>query len=112
MEQLRKHIYKMKNVSKEHLYDIGFYYSSKYSDNENIFYTCKFPVYKYKNKITLECILTVNLLTKDVVIDVYGANMKSYAPFYNDRFCTNNKVLSKINILIQKKLQEFGIERV
>lgn len=49
---------------------------------------------------------------KNVNIDVYGANMKTYAPFYNNKFCTNNKVLSKINVLIQKKLKEFNIERV
>lgn len=110
-KRLRDNTYKIKDSSKEFLQNNGFHFSSRFSDSENTYYTYRFPVYKYKGKTDLLCTLTVDIQTKEVTIDVHDTQMKTYAPFYNDKYCTNNKVVDSVNTAIINKLKELNIKR-
>ena len=111
MERLKEHTYKISDSSKENLKSLGFVYSHKFSNDEDTYYTYRFPVYKNRGKTLLECELIINTASKTVNIGVFDTNQKVYAPFYSDEYSSGNKVVTYINRQILRKFKEFDIRR-
>ena len=99
--------YKLK-TTKEDLYNKGFRYNKNFSDDVD-YYTLKFPVYKYKNTPVIDCELTVEPESGDVIINVFKSGTKNtYAPYFNNHFGGDNKVLDTVNRNIASKLRSLG----
>lgn len=110
LEKVKCNFYSMKLPTPEKLKSLGFTYNKGISDKDTEFYSYKFPVYKYKEKILLNCMISVETKSGYVVIDVYDVNLKQiYAPFYNNK-SGYDKILSEINEKIMKKLDELEIK--
>ena len=72
-------------------------------------YIHRFPVWKHKRNIVLECELAVDELTGIVQFNVFDMNRIPYAPFYYV-YCGNYEpVLGKIHDAINIELQRLGL---
>lgn len=99
--------YKLK-ASKDELYRKGFHYNKLMSDETSEFYSLRFPVLKYKKTPTLECELTVELQTGQMLINVfnYGTN-DVYAPYYSSEY-GKYETINKIDEVIKTQLKKLG----
>lgn len=89
-------------LTKEQLLSKGFRFSRSLSDDENDVYTYRFPVFKYKKMIVLECELRVTLGEEKININVYDYNTNNkYAPFYHCEYGSYNEMLKIINEKIE-----------
>ncbi len=105
-------IYKISNYSKEFLQKHKFRYNSYLSDYGDEIYTYKFPLISYNKTTTIECEISVSTLTGIVQINVYNAGTKElYAPYYNREF-GNYEIIKAIDIKIDRKFKELGIEKI
>ena len=93
-------------TTKEDLYNKGFRYNSVMSDTEIECYSIRFPVLKYNKHTTLECELTVELQTGNVIIDVFNYRSRDqYTPYYHvecGRYETLDIIQNEINNYIKK----------
>lgn len=104
--------YKMNDYSKEFLQTHKFRYSSYLSEYGDEIYTYKFPLITYNKTTTIECEIAVSLTTGLVNVNVYNAGTKELYASYYDREYGNCELLKSIDIKIEKKLNELGIEKV
>ncbi|MDE7339310.1 MAG: hypothetical protein K2N80_01950 [Lachnospiraceae bacterium] len=88
----------------------GFRYNKAFSTTDLDIYTYRFPVYKYKKFIVLECELNIFMEDGKVSINIYnyGTNDK-YAPFYHLEYGNYDKMLKIINEKIDKELKQLSI---
>ena len=101
--------YKLK-TTKEDLYNKGFRYNKNLSDDID-YYTLRFPAYKYKNTSVIDCELTIELESGEVRINVFNSNTKTtYAPYYNNYYGGENKVLDAVNKNIESMLRKLGVK--
>ena len=97
-------------TTKEDLYNKGFRYNGLMSDTETDCYSIRFPVLKYKKRTTLECELTVELQTGNVITNVfYYRTCDQYTPYYYveyGRYDTLKTIKKEIN----KHMKKLGIK--
>lgn len=100
------------NLIKACLLHHGFRYNKDFSTTDLDIYTYRFPVYKYKNFIVLECEINIFMEDGNISINVYnyGTNDK-YAPFYHLEYGNYDKILKIVNEKIDKELKQIGIIR-
>lgn len=98
--------YKMKNCTKEKLYDLNF----KYDIGADM-YMFKFPVVTQNKEPVILCNLGVELDTGRVNINVKKENGTLYAPWYNEAV-THEKIINRINMNINRKFKEFDIRKI
>lgn len=104
--------YHKQGMTKEWLLSNGFRYSRVLSTDDEPVYTYRFPVYKYKNMIVLECEISVILGEDNVKLNVYDYNTNDkYAAFYYCEYGNYNKMLKIVWNKITDVLQKLGIER-
>lgn len=109
---IKLNLYTLKDTSRESLKKHGWYYSTKYSNTEDSYFTYTFPVYKSDQGITLlECELIVNQNNHNVDVEVRDMNDNPYPPFYDDTYSSNNLVLVQVEDNIKKKMRRLGIKR-
>lgn len=105
-------IYKAKDYSKNFLQDNGFKYSRYLSDLGDEIYTYKFPLISFNKTTTIECEIAVSTITGMSNISVYSYGTKElYASYYNREY-GNYEIVKLMDIKINKKLKELGIEKV
>ena len=103
--------YKLK-TTKEDLYNKGFRYNSIASDMETDCYSIRFPVLKYNKNTTLECELTVELQTGNVIINVFNYRTRDqYTPYYYVEYGIYD-TLKQIQKEINKYINKLGIKEV
>lgn len=103
--------YKMNNYSKEFLQQNKFRYNSYLSDYGDEIYTYKFPVISYNKTATIECEIAVSTTTGIVNVNVYNAGTRElYASYYNREF-GRYEIIKSIDMKINQKLRELGIEK-
>lgn len=101
--------YKLK-TTKDDLYNKGFHYNKLMSDESSDCYSLRFPVHKYKKTTVLECEVTVELQTGNVIINVFNAGTNDiYVPYYNREY-GKYEILDTINATIKKQLKKFGVK--
>lgn len=104
--------YKISNYSKEFLQKHKFRHSSYLSEYGDEVYTYRFPLVTYNKTTTIECEIAVSLTTGITNVNVYNVGTKElYASYYNREFGTC-EFLKSIDIKIEKKLNELGIEKI
>ena len=104
-----KYKYKLK-TTKDELYKKGFSYNKLMSDNETDCYSVRFWVLKHNKIPTVDCELTVELQTGNVLINVYNHDTNDiYVPYYNNEY-GRYKTLEMINESIQGYIKRLGIK--
>lgn len=104
--------YKIKEYSKSFLQKLGFKYSGYLSEYGDEVYVNKFPLISYSKITTIECEIAISVMTGIVNINVYSSGTKElYAPYYN-REHGEYETVSAIDLKINKKLKELGIEKI
>lgn len=104
--------YKIKNFSKDFLQKNKFRYNSFISEFGDEIYTYVFPLIFYKKTVTIECEIAVSVTTGIANVKVYNTGTKElYASYYNREF-GDCELLKSIDIKIDKKLEELGIEKI
>ncbi len=104
--------YKMNDYSKEFLKKHKFKYSSYLSDYGDEVYAYKFPVVSYNRVTTVECEISVSIITGVININVYNANTRElYSTYYNREY-GKCKLIKSIDLKIDRKLKELGIEKL
>lgn len=104
--------YRIKDYSKQFLQKHKFRYSSYLSEYSDEVYTYKFPLISYNKTTTIECEISVSTMTGVVNINVYNAGTRELYASYYDREFGKCEILKSIDIKIEKKLKELGIEKV
>lgn len=105
-------IYKIKDYSKSFLQKHGFRYSSYLSEHGDEVYVNRFPLTLYDKITTIECEIATSAMTGIVNVNVYGSGntRELYAPYYNREYGTY-EIVSAIDLKIESKLEELGIEK-
>ncbi len=104
--------YKINDYSKGFLQRHKFRYSSYLSGYGDEIYTYRYPILSYNKITTIECEIAVSLVTGIVNVNVYNEGTKElYAPYYNREF-GKYELLKSIDMQIDKKLKDLGIEMV
>lgn len=104
--------YKIKDYSKHFLQKHRFRYSSYLSEYNDEIYTYRFPLITYNKITTIECEIAVSVTTGVVNLNVYNAGTKELYASYYDREFGNCELLKSIDMKIEKKLKELGIEKI
>ena len=105
-------IYKIQDYSKEYLIGHGFKYSRYLSDLGDDIYTYKFPLIIYNKTTTIECEIAVSTITGIVNVNVLNCTTKDLYASYYDREYGNYEIIKLIDIKINRKLKELGIEKL
>lgn len=80
-----------------------------YSNPEETFFSRHYPIYKYKNKCTIDCEIIVEVNTGDVSIKMLNANTKTLYPlFYNQHLLYAQPMINKINENLMDILNKIG----
>ena len=108
---MRNRHFVLKNILTNNLYSLGFRKVSFY-DDECKYFKYKFPVYKYKGRMVLECEIVVNGKTGEVVTNIYDDNHSVYTPYYDREFGNHEEMIDKINKEILAEFKRLGIEEV
>lgn len=104
--------YKINDYSKQFLQKYRFRYNSYLSDYNDEVYTYKFSLLSYNKVTTIECEISVSTITGIVNVNVYNAGTKElYASYYNREF-GKCEIIKSIDMKIDKKFEELGIEKV
>ena len=101
----------LKNNSIEKLHFWGFKNITN-PDNECKYFKYKFPVHKYKNRMVLECELTIDYKSGEVFINIYDNNKNVYAPYHNREYGNYIEFIEKINKEILKEFKKLEIEEI
>lgn len=103
--------YKIKDCTVEKLLALGF--RKTFSTGEDCEeYKYRFPVHKHNNRMVLECELTIDSKTGDVLINVYDNNKNIFIAFYNREFGDYSVILNKIQKNILTEFKKLDIEEV
>lgn len=101
------------NVTKRFLDSHRWYYSKMFSDNDEPFYTYRFPVYTYGIHTTLECEFLLNYKENVIDINVFELGSRTlYAPFYYQEYGKYDSIMQIIINNIEKEMKKLGIEYV
>lgn len=101
--------YKINNSTIENIRNLGFRYSNSLSTDEEKVYVYRFPVFKYKRKLMLECELTIEVNTNTIFVNVYNSNHSTYAPFYNNEYGNFEPLLEIVNKNILREFKKLGV---
>lgn len=101
--------YRINDYSKEFLQKHRFRHNSYLSDE---LYTYKFPLNTYSKTTTIECEIAVSIMTGVVNVNVQNTGTKELYSSYYDREYGNCELLKSIDMKIEKKLNELGIEKI
>lgn len=105
-------IYTMANHSKKFLQDSGFRFNRNLSDSIEEIYTYRFPLISYNKVATIECEISVSTTTGMVNVNVINSSTKElYASYYNREY-GNCEIVKLMDIKINRKLKELGIEKI
>lgn len=104
--------YKIKDYSKDFLQKHKFRYSSYLSEYGDEVYTYKFPLISYNKTTTIECEVSVSIMTGIVNVNVYNAGTRELYTSYYYREFGPYEIVQSIDKKIKKKLEELGIEKV
>ena len=104
--------YRIKDYSKQFLQKHKFRYSSYLSEYGDEVYTYKFPLISYNKTTTIECEISVSTMTGITNVNVYNAGTRELYASYYDREFGKCEILKSIDIKIEKKLKDLGIEKV
>lgn len=104
--------YKIKDYSKEFLQKHKFKYNNYLSDVSDEIYTYKFPLLTYNKTTTIECEIAVSVTTGIANVNVQNIGTKELYSSYYDREYGNYEHLNSIDMKIEKKLNELGIEKI
>jgi len=108
MERLINKKYKMLYPSESKLIRYGFR-RVRNADDDLWRYT--FPVYKHNHKITtIEGIISVELPSGKVTLDVYTTNGSVYTPFYSNEYGNYEVIMNIINSNILRELNKLNIK--
>lgn len=112
MGEITDTIYKKPNMTKKWLLSNGFCHNSLLSDGETQVYTCRFPVYQYKDFAILECELRAIAGENVIRVEVFDCGTNSrYAPFYYYEYGNYDKILKIIWKNINQMLRKLGVEK-
>lgn len=104
--------YKIKDCSRHFLQKHKFRYSSYLSEYGDEIYTYSFPLVTYNKITTIECEIAVSIATGIINVNIYNAGTKELYTSYYDREFGNCELLKSIDMKIDNKLKELGIEKV
>ncbi len=111
LEQIAYSKYRLKNIDKEKLKSIGFYYDKSISGTDDEYYSYRFPVYKDSNRPLLTGMVSIDTKDGSLLINVYKTSSKdSYAPFYQTFYGNYHTILNIINQNILSELRKIRIE--
>ena len=102
--------YILKDHSITHLKTLGFHKISNMCDEDNTFYSYRFPVYKYLGKPTLECDIKVKTESGEIRVDVYDMDYDSLPAFYS-KDNVYNSLIKDVDKKIISEFKKLGIER-
>lgn len=105
-------IYKIQDYSKSYLQNHGFKYSPYLSDYVDEIYTYRFPLISYNKVITISCEIAISTVTGIVNVNVLNGNTRDLYASYYDREYGNYEIIKLIDIKINNKLKELGIEQL
>ena len=105
-------IYKIQDYSKSYLQNHGFKYSSYLSDYVDEIYTYRFPLISYNKVVTISCEIAISTTTGMVNVNVLNGNTRELYASYYDREYGNYEIIKLIDIKINNKLKELGIEQL
>lgn len=103
--------YKSNTTSQEWLRNNGFFYSKGFSEDDDIVYVHKFPVYRWGLIATLEGEMRLHIQTGMVTVDVYdvaGLTRGVYAPFYYQADGIHDGFVKQIVENIEKECRRLG----
>lgn len=104
--------YKIRDYSKQFLQKHKFRYNSYLSDYSDEVYTYKFPLISYNKITTIECEISVSTMTGVTNVNVYNAGTRELYASYYDRDFGKCEIVKSIDIKIESKLKELGIEKI
>ena len=104
--------YIMSNHSKKFLLDNGFKFNRNLSDSTEEIYTYRFPLISYNKIATIECEISVSTVTGIVNVNVLNGSTRDLYASYYDREYGNYEIIKLIDIKINNKLKELGIEQL
>ena len=105
-------IYKIQNYSKSYLQSIGFKYNPYLSDYADEIYTYRFPLISYHKTTTISCEIAISTVTGIVNVNVLNGSTRDLYASYYDREYGNYEIIKLIDIKINNKLKELGIEQL
>lgn len=105
-------IYGIQDYSKEYLIGHGFKYSRYLSDLGDDIYTYKFPLITYNKMTMIESEIAVSTITGIVNVNVLNCTTKDLYASYYDREYGNYEIIKLMDIKINRKLKELGIEKI
>lgn len=101
----------LKDNSIEKLLSLGFK-KVTFVDDDCKYYKYRFPVHKHNGRMTLECELTVNYKSREVIINIYDEHKEIYVPYYNREYGNRTEFIEKINKEILTEFKKLEIEEV
>ena len=93
--------YKMKDYSINNLKNIGYHFNKKLSDNENKYYSIRFPAVKYNYNTSIEGEITVNI--EDGTIDEEVIVQAGYTKFQSSK-------MRILDLVSREQLEQFQNE--
>ena len=105
-------IYKIQDYSKSYLQKHGFKYSPYVSEYVAEIYTYRFPLISYNKVATISCEIAISTVTGIVNVNVLNSNTRDLYASYYDREYGNYEIIKLIDIKINNKLKELGIEQL
>ena len=100
----------MKSI-KKYLLDKGFRYNNRISEENSDCYSIRFPVYKYRKKVVIECELTIEIQTGNKMINVFNCGTNEiYIPYYNHQY-GRYPILKTIEQQIDNYINKLNLEK-
>lgn len=113
IEKMAYKEYKLRNPDKKILVKYGFKYNKATSTSGQEIYVYRFPVHKYKQYVTLECEMSVNITDNKVKINVYKWDTnEEYSPFYANNYGCFEELIKRINNKIKSVFHSINVEEV
>ena len=105
-------IQKSQEYAKSQLENRGFKYSPELSDDVDEIYTYRLPLISYNKVATISCEIAISTVTGIVNVNVLNSNTRDLYASYYDREYGNYEIIKLIDIKINNKLKELGIEQL
>ncbi len=106
MDRLIDRNYILKNTDQKYLRSLGFHYDKQISDLDDTYFSNRFSVFKYKEQSVLDCVLSINTNSGELLINVYRSGTNAfYPPFYQAIYGNYQIVLDEICKVIIEKLR-------
>lgn len=104
--------FKMKDATKQKLFQAGFRYHSYDIGSRNNIYVYNFPIHKNLKNTVIDCEIITECCTGDTVLNFYDKVTKSiFRPFYGINIQQySKKFLNSMDRKVKRKLKGLGIE--